>query len=511
MRQLLIIIILILTFSCKKDQNILNISSNNALSFSVDTLLFDTVFTTIGSSTRYLKVYNNLSKDINIDVISLAQGENSAFKLNIDGESSHSVQNTLLRNGDSLYIFAEVTIDPNGLNNPYIETDSINFKYNNYIQDVDLVAWGRDAYFHSSIPDFQQHQYSNLDSMLYSDFFYNIPQELINEQFYYYSINEFTEWTNDKPHVIYGDVIVENGATLKLQQGSEVYLHNDAWIVIDSLSSLHSLGTINMPIIIQSDRTDSHSIIDYSNTPGQWGKIWMLPGSNNNLIEYTILKNGKIGIQIDGVNDINNLPLEPMLTIKNSIIYNMSDIGLLAQGSKIYGENTLIANCGTSLMGLNIGGDYEFKHCTFANFWPFNSRQTPSVFLNNYYDDSNGVTQERDLIRADFGNSIITGNNENEIFFDKSSNENTAFNYNINYCFLKLDTNYWNNWKQELFEENILNGDIAFLDYEIFNFELDSNSVAINAGSEIIAQEVPTDINGINRTTEPDLGCFEKN
>ena len=348
----MIIIILILTFSCKKDQNILNISSNNALSFSVDTLLFDTVFTTIGSSTRYLKVYNNLSEDINIDVISLAQGENSAFKLNIDGESSHSVQNTLLRNGDSLYIFAEVTIDPNGLNNPYIETDSINFKYNNYIQDVDLVAWGRDAYFHSSIPDFQQHQYSNLDSMLYSDFFYNIPQELINEQFYYYSINEFTEWTNDKPHVIYGDVIVENGATLKLQQGSEVYLHNDAWIVIDSLSSLHSLGTINMPIIIQSDRTDSHSIIDYSNTPGQWGKIWMLPGSNNNLIEYTILKNGKIGIQIDGVNDINNLPLEPMLTIKNSIIYNMPDTGLLAQGSKIYGENTLIANCGTSLMGL---------------------------------------------------------------------------------------------------------------------------------------------------------------
>ena len=102
----------------------------------------------------------------------------------------HTIQNTLLRNGDSLYIFAEVTIDPNGLSMPFIETDSITFHYNNTIQDVDLVAWGRDAYFHSSIPDFQQHQYSNLDSMLYSDFFYNIPQELINEQFYYYSINE---------------------------------------------------------------------------------------------------------------------------------------------------------------------------------------------------------------------------------------------------------------------------------------------------------------------------------
>jgi len=508
----LFIIIITLSIGCTKDQNILNNNTaNNFISFSVDTLLFDTVFTTTGSSTRYLKVYNNLNEDINIDYISLAQGESSSFKLNIDGEANHSIANTLLRTGDSLYIFAEVTIDPNGLNSPLIETDSIIFNYNNKIQDVDLVAWGRDAYFHSSLPDFQQHQASNLDSMLYSNFFSNVPLELINEQFYYYSVNEFTEWTNDKPHVIYGDVIVENGATLKIQQGCELYLHNNAWIVIDSLSSLHSVGTLSMPITIQSDRTDSHSIIDYSNTPGQWGKIWMLPGSNNHIIEYTIIKNGKTGIHIDGVNDINSLPSSPILTIKNSIIFNMSDIGLLAQGSKIYGENMLIANCGTSLIGLNIGGHYEFKHCTFANFWPFNSRQTPSVFLNNYYEDNNGIIQERDLIRADFGNSIITGANENEIFFDQSSNENTIFNYNLDYCFLKLDTNYWNNWNQEVFEGNILNGEIGFADYEIFNFELDSNSIAIDAGSELISKDVPTDINGVNRTINPDLGCFEMN
>ena len=167
----LFIIIIIITLGCKKDQNILNNSiNNNALSFSVDTLLFDTVFTTIGSITRYLKVYNNLSEDVNIDFISLSQGDNSAFKLNIDGEASHTVQNTLLRNGDSLYIFAEVTIDPNGLDTAFIETDAITFNYNNNIQNVNLVAWGRDAYFHSSIPDFQQNQSNNLDSMLYSDF-----------------------------------------------------------------------------------------------------------------------------------------------------------------------------------------------------------------------------------------------------------------------------------------------------------------------------------------------------
>ena len=72
------------------------------------------------------------------------------------------------------------------------------------------------------------------------------------------------------------------------------------------------------PIIIQSDRLDSHSIIDYTNTPGQWGKIWMLSGSYDNIINYNIIKNGKTGIHINSVNDLNNLPNNPNLIIKNS-------------------------------------------------------------------------------------------------------------------------------------------------------------------------------------------------
>lgn len=509
----LFVTLILFIFSCQKETNIFNNNTGDFISFSVDTLLFDTVFTTIGSTTRYLKVYNNYNQDINIDRISLARNENSPFKLNIDGESSDSlnnytIENIMLRNGDSLYIFAEVTIDPNGANNPLIETDSIVFFYENMMQDVDLAAWGRDAYFHSGVPDFQQENSENLDSMLYSDFFNSIPDELINEKFYYYSINQNTQWNNDKPHVIYGDVIVENNATLTLQQGAEIYLHSKSWIVVDSLSSFKSLGTLSMPITIQSDRVDSHSIIDYSNSPGQWGKIWLLPGSYNNQFEYTILKNGQTGIHIDGVNDMNNLPSTPMLTINNSIIYNMSNIGLLAQGSKVSAENLLIANCGTHLLSLNIGGDYDFKHCTFANFWPFSVRQTPSIYLNNYYEDNNGNIQNRDLLRANFGNSIIMGNNENEIFFDKS--ENAVFNYLIEYSVLKMQVDYWTDWNSGNSQSNTLSSDVNFLDYETLNFELDENSIAINAGSEAIAQEVPLDINGVDRTDNPDAGCFER-
>ena len=98
-----------------------------------------------------------------------------------------------------------------------------------------------------------------------------------------------------------------------------------------SLELLWFLIISNDLIWFQSDRSDSHSLTDYSNTPGQWGKIWILPGSVDNQFDYTMMKNGQIGIQVDGVNDINTLPDLPMLTIKNSRIHNMSSIGLLAQ------------------------------------------------------------------------------------------------------------------------------------------------------------------------------------
>ena len=203
-----------------------------------------------------------------------------------------------------------------------------------------------------------------------------------------------------------GNLIIENGATLTINPGANIHLHNNAWIIVDSLSSIQAKGQKeeNNRIWIQSHRSDNHSIIDYDITPGQWGRIWMSPGSINNIFDWTIIKNGKVGLHIDGVNEINQLGNDPLLTITNSIIYNMSNIGILAQGSMVTGHNLLVFNCGTSLLSLNFGGNYDFRHCTFANFWPFSSRQTPSIFVNNYYEDVNNLIQARDLTKVFFGN-----------------------------------------------------------------------------------------------------------
>ncbi len=56
------------------------------LEFTTDTVMFDTVFTTIGSTTHNFRVHNTNNKTIVISSISLAGGTSSKFRLNIDGE-----------------------------------------------------------------------------------------------------------------------------------------------------------------------------------------------------------------------------------------------------------------------------------------------------------------------------------------------------------------------------------------------------------------------------------------
>ena len=61
------------------------------------------------------------------------------------------------------------------------------------------------------------------------------------------------------------------------------------------------------------------------------------------------------------------------------------------------------------------------------------------------------------------------------------------------------------------FYGNITDGEVSFKDYELFDFMLDEGSIAIDVGDESVASDVPVDINGINRLSNPDLGCFESN
>tara|TARA_B100000780_G_scaffold72072_1_gene48251 strand:- start:4660 stop:6117 length:1458 start_codon:yes stop_codon:yes gene_type:complete len=484
MRNLLILFTLItIIFSCKKEEN-LNFSGN--LNFSNDTILFDTIFSSIGSTTKTLTIYNNQNQNV-VTNIELKGSSSANFRINVDGVSGDMHKDIIIPANDSIFIFIEVTINPSSSNTPYVLSDSLVFYSENYMQAVKLVAWGQDAYFHTA----------------------NTYGEIINNsdttKFYYHQIGCNEIWNDDKPHVIYGYAIIDPNCQLTINGGANIYLHSNSGIIVGNPflnqngGTLKVNGSLGNEVTFQGDRLESW----YNDIPGQWDRIWLIPGSINNEINYAIIKNGTIGIHVDTVANNN-----PSLTINNTVIKNMSSIGLLGQGAKIKMSNSLITKCGQYTLACNIGGDYSFNHCSFINYWNYSYRNTPSILLNNYYEDIDGNIQIRELKNAYFGNCIIYGSLSTEVSFQK--NNSGLYNYMFDHCLIKIteDTSSSN------FNNCIINLDPYELE-EIANnnFELLQGSPALNNGSYQISLDNNnvSDINNILRNNPPDLGLYESN
>ena len=115
-----------------------NFSSNpsHLLAFSQDTLSFDTVFTSIGSATAKIKVYNPNKEALKISSIVLANAANSGFKVNVDGEKGTQFSDIEIQGKDSMHIFVEVKINPLDRDNPVLMKDSLVFITNGVKQDI---------------------------------------------------------------------------------------------------------------------------------------------------------------------------------------------------------------------------------------------------------------------------------------------------------------------------------------------------------------------------------------
>ncbi|MEO0778815.1 MAG: hypothetical protein AAF146_19765, partial [Bacteroidota bacterium] len=146
-----LLLALLALLACNGEDDLITDSSAQ-LEFSRDTLTFDTVFTQLGSATRILKVYNPHSQPIRIDRIYVASGSQSKFRFNVDGESSNDVRDIEIRAQDSLYIFGEVTVDPDQdvSISPFVINDALQFETNGNEQTIVLEAWGQNANYFPS-------------------------------------------------------------------------------------------------------------------------------------------------------------------------------------------------------------------------------------------------------------------------------------------------------------------------------------------------------------------------
>lgn len=524
MRQLLFLLFIgfCITFtSCRDDFHFE--TSTGGLEFSKDTVYLDTVFTNIGSSTYTLKVYNRSNKDISIPSIRLSQGQNSKYRLMVDGMPGKEFSNVELLAKDSMFVFIETTASLADANpTDFLYTDKIEFTSTNGTQNVELVTLIQDAYFL-----FPQRLDGGYEGVPFDDKtniygFYLDESDPNNGNEYH--------WRNDKPYVIYGYATVPSGKTLTVDPGARVHFHADSGLMVRPGGRLLINGALSTTealeneVIFEGDRLEPA----FSDVAGQWSAVLIMSNAENE-INHLTLKNANIGIYafVTGASDP-----QPKVTIKNSQIYNCTNFGIYGIHANITGENIVANNAGQVSAAFALGGTYSFKYCTFANY--FNSYDQVPLLLNDYQENSADNKVMLSDLSATFDNCIVYGSGNVGLSLEKYPNDDnsvtTNFHVKFNNCLIKLvDFNRLENAELYPFTGNnstlveytsgckiarsSLQNRPNFKNAQNNNLKLlDNNTESegpYGTADATVTTSPNTDITGASRGTAPDMGAYE--
>lgn len=458
------------------------------LEFSTDTLRFDTVFTALGSATRILKIYNRHRESIRVSKIFLENGAASRFNLNVDGIAGDSQTDIEIAPNDSLYVFAEVTVNPNDQSSPFVLHERVVFETNGNTQHVTLEAWGQNAVY--------------------------LPSRFGAGGAVGFGCGggEWV-WNDPRPYVIYGILVIDS-CTVRIPAGARVYVHgglgrlvdtsgavlryNDGYLAFQRAGRLIVEGTQEKPVIFESDRLES----EFNEDPGQWVGLWMQAGTSGHRIEHCIIRNSVIGVRVDSAAD---------LTLRNTQIYNTAGSGLIGLRAKIDAANCLFYNNGGLCIQLEWGGDYSFTYCTAASV----GVDGDALGMSNVQCyDQQCATYSLHPLRARFQNCIFYGSRADQInLFDREDNPQN-FDYDFKNCIVRVRDLLKANQFPDFFDHcnpclNVDNSDTIFLNINRDNYRLDTlRSVANKYAAPVLGLE--RDLDGkLRDAVKPDAGCFE--
>lgn len=453
-----ITVLLVLFSSCKKDS--FTTAADARVTITADTLKFDTVFVTAGSTYRKFAIINDNNQKLRLSSVKLMGGSSSVYKLNLDGTTGTQFNDVEINANDSVYIFAQVNVNPTAANLPFILRDSIEISYNGNTRKVQLEAWGQNAHFFR-------------DKVV--------------------AANE--TWNNDLPYVILGSLQVNTNTTLTINKGCRIYVHADAPLLISGTLLVNGQKDTIDRVYFRGDRMDD----PYKDFPASWPGIFFQPSSKDNVLTYAVIRNAYQGIGIQDPSPAIN----PKLLLNECVIDNAYDAGIVSINSSIRARNCLISNCGKNLL-LVKGGNYQFTHCTVVTYANrFIDHKDPVLTLANFVN-----TTSADLT-ASFRNCIFWGENglvDNEVVVLK--NGTGTFAVSFDNILWKVQTPPSNITSTQIINNQTPVFDSINTSRNYYDFRLQASSPAINKG---INAGVTTDLDGKPRPVGlPDLGCFEK-
>lgn len=432
----------------------------NRLSFSTDSVKFDTIFTEKGTATMRFTVYNRSKKALKISSITLADAENSGFYINVDGRPGPDLSDVIVWEKDSIMIFVKANVNPTHKDLPQQIKDSIVFITNGVRQDVKLEAYGWDAIVMKG-------------------------KELPAGN---------TTLNGNKPYLIYDSLVVTPEATLTLQPGAKLFFYDKAMLLVKG--RLAAEGTAQNPVQFRGYRLDKlFSNLPYDYLAGQWGGIRFFKDSYENKMNQVRMRGSSYGIAIDS-SDIDRTKL----ILSNSVIHNSATDLVQSNFSNIKAWNCQFSNAGGALIH-QIGGRSEFIHCTLANYYNFDIISSAILSFEHLIDEGTSNVSAN----ATFKNCIITGSysllSPTEITDSDISFLNCLFNVkgsddqNFRECVWEADPKFINTGK----------------DY-IFDYHIGEGSDAKGKGNpQFLNADLRYDLEGHLRPqgTNPDLGAYQ--
>ena len=370
--------------SCS-DNDTFTTSRLATLTFSRDSVIMDTVFSTVGSRTYDFWVYNRMKQGIRLQSVRLRQGNQTGFRVNVDGtyldNTTGAVVNSLeVRSDDSIRVFVELTAPANGQTDAVMIEDDLLFIHESGLeQKVALRGFSWDA-----------------------------------EAWHDPVISKNTVVESQKPIVIYGGLRVDSAATLTLRN-TTLYFHDKA--------GLNVYGTVKAEnAVLRGDRLDHiFDYLPYDRVSGQWQGVRLYSSSFGNRFIASEIRSAEYGIICDSTEYAEG---RQRLYMERSVIHNIKGPGIQAFNSSIGLLRCQISNTLGDCLAV-YGGVAVVEQCTLAQFYPFSAARGVALRFANGYN-----AYDYPLFAMQMKGSIVTGYGDDELMGDNTATDSlTAFNY----------------------------------------------------------------------------------